>query len=49
VLFAAAAWGFGVLTVGDAGWQYRFQDEAGRPRYCCAAAGAGPCRPVACP
>ena len=49
VLFAAAAWGFGVLTVGDAGWQYRFQDERGRAVYCCAADGAGPCRPVACP
>jgi hypothetical protein len=48
VLFAAAAWGFGVLTVGDAGWQYRFQDQDGRGLYCCAAEGAGPCRPVTC-
>jgi hypothetical protein len=49
VLFAATAWAFGVLTVGEAGWQYRFQDEAGRGLYCCAAAGAGQCLPVACP
>jgi hypothetical protein len=48
VLFAATAWGFGVLTVGDAGWQYRFEDERGRGLYCCAAAGAGQCLPVAC-
>jgi len=48
LLFASASWGYGILTVGDGGWQYRFEDHRGRALYCCAAAGAGRCLPTGC-
>lgn len=48
LLFASVRWGFGVLEVGEGGWRYRFEGEDGTGLYCCAAAGAGPCEPVAC-
>ncbi len=48
LLFASVRPGFGVLTVHPGGWAYRFEDTANRPLYCCAAAGAGRCEPVAC-
>jgi tartrate-resistant acid phosphatase type 5 len=48
LLFGSTAWGLGLLTVGEAGWSYRFEDQAGRALHCCAAAGAGRCEPVAC-
>jgi tartrate-resistant acid phosphatase type 5 len=48
LLFASTAWGLGVLTVHDGGWDYRFEDVAGVPLHCCSASGAGRCEPVAC-
>ena len=48
LLFASTAPGFGVLTVNEAGWSYRFLDVGGAPLHCCAAAGAGRCEPVRC-
>ncbi len=48
LLFATVRPGFGTLTVQPGGWSYRFDDTAGQPLYCCAAAGAGRCEPVAC-
>lgn len=48
LLFATVRPGLGVLTVHAGGWEYRFEDAGNRPLYCCAAAGAGRCEPVAC-
>jgi hypothetical protein len=48
LLFGSVSWGYGVLTVGDAGWRYRFEDDHGRALYCCTAEGAGRCEPVSC-
>jgi hypothetical protein len=48
LLFASTGPGFGVLTVRDTGWDYRFEDENGSPLHCCAAAGTGRCEPVRC-
>lgn len=48
LLFASTAWGFGRLEIGDAGWSYRFENDRGEAVHCCAAAGQGPCQPVAC-
>jgi hypothetical protein len=48
LLFASVRWGYGVLEVSADGWRYRFEDTQGEAVYCCAAAGAGPCLPVAC-
>ncbi len=48
LLFASTAWGLGVLTVREGGWDYRFEDETGAPLHCCAATGAGRCEPVRC-
>jgi tartrate-resistant acid phosphatase type 5 len=48
LLFASTAWGLGVLTVREGGWDYLFQDQLGTPLHCCTAAGAGPCQPVRC-
>ena len=48
LLFASTSWGFGVLEVGEGRWSYRFVNARGEPIHCCAAAGRGPCEPVAC-
>jgi hypothetical protein len=48
LLFASTAWGLGVLTVREGGWDYLFRDQLGTPLHCCTAAGAGPCQPVQC-
>ncbi len=48
LLFASTGWGFGRLEIGAAGWSYRFEDVRGEAVHCCAAAGQGPCQPVAC-
>jgi tartrate-resistant acid phosphatase type 5 len=48
LLFASTAWGLGVLTVREGGWDYRFEDVTGAPLHCCAASGAGRCEPVRC-
>jgi hypothetical protein len=48
LLFASTAWGLGVLTVRQQGWDYRFEDDRGAPLYCCAATAAGPCQPITC-
>lgn len=48
LLFASVRPGLGILSVHPGGWAYRFEDTAGRPLYCCAAAGDGRCEPVAC-
>jgi hypothetical protein len=48
LLFGSVRWGFGVLTVHGAGWDYQFADEEGTPLYCCAAAGEGRCEPSGC-
>jgi len=48
LLFASTAWGLGLLTVREGGWDYRFEDQLGAPLHCCAASGAGPCEPVRC-
>ena len=48
LLFASTAWGLGVLTVREGGWDYRFEDTTGAPLHCCAATGAGRCEPVHC-
>jgi hypothetical protein len=48
LLFASTAWGFGVLSVRDGGWDYRFEDERGTPLHCCAATSTGRCEPVRC-
>jgi hypothetical protein len=46
--FASVRWGYGVLSVTESGWTYRFEDVEGAPLHCCAALGAGPCAPVQC-
>jgi tartrate-resistant acid phosphatase type 5 len=48
LLFASTDWGYGVLTVRADGWDYRFENERGRPLHCCAASGTGRCEPVTC-
>jgi hypothetical protein len=49
LLFGTLRWGHGVLEVSADGWRYRFEDEQGRPLYCCTAVGTGACQPSACP
>jgi hypothetical protein len=49
LLFASTAWGLGVLTVREGGWDYRFEDQQGAPLHCCAATGTGRCEPLPCP
>jgi 3',5'-cyclic AMP phosphodiesterase CpdA len=46
--FATTAWGFAEVEADARGWAVRFVDFQGAPLHCCAADGAGPCRPVAC-
>jgi 3',5'-cyclic AMP phosphodiesterase CpdA len=46
--FGSVRWGFGVLSVAERGWAYRFEDVDGRPLHCCAAVGTAPCSPVRC-
>lgn len=48
LLFASTAWGLGLLTVREGGWEYRFEDQQGAPLHCCAATGSGRCAPVRC-
>jgi hypothetical protein len=48
LLFASTSWGLGLLTVGEAGWTYRFEDHRGGALHCCTASGDGRCEPQAC-